>query len=529
MARPEEIVVIGAGIGGLVAALRLAHAGAAVTVVERLDAPGGKLRAVPSAAGPVDAGPTVLTLLPVFEALFEEVGERLEDHVALRPLATLARHLWSDGTALDLAADPEVSAAEVRAVFGARSEREFRAFSADMAALFEAFDAPMMRSPAPSLRALAGLVLRRPSLLRAMDAGRTLAGHLARRFHEPKLAQLFGRYATYVGGSPQAVPALIGLIWEAERRGVWRVEGGMHRLARAIEALARARGAAFHYGAHAERIEWRGGRPVAVHAGGLRHPADAVVFNGDPNALRAGTLGREARRGVPAAAVRPRSLSACVLSFAARARGPELAHHTVFFGDDARAEFAALAEGRLPTSPTLYVCAQDDEAPPGALGRFEVIMNAPPLGAADPSAPPPRAATRTEEKDSCTTLILDRLARFGLSFDPPPRADSLTTPTGFDALFPHSDGSLYGRSPRGMMAAFARPRAPTALPGLYLAGGGAHPGAGLPMAALSGRHAAEAILSARTSTSTCRPAATPGGTWTASATTARAASRRSPS
>ena len=519
MGTREEVVVIGAGIGGLAAALRLAHEGASVTVLERHDAPGGKMRTVPSPAGPVDAGPTVLTLLPVFEALFEEVGERIEDHVALSPLATLARHCWSDGTVLDLPADPEACAAEVRAVLGARAEREFRAFTADMARLFEAFDGPMMRSPAPSLRAVAALVARRPSLMRAMDPGRSLAGHLARRFAEPKLAQLFGRYATYVGGSPHAVPALIGLIWEAERRGVWRVEGGVHRLARAIETLARARGAAFRYGAHAERIEWRGGRPVAVHAGGRRHRADAVVFNGDPNALRAGALGQEARAAVRASATEPRSLSACVLGFAARARGPALAHHTVFFGDDPQAEFAALAEGRLPSEPTLYVCAQDHEAPPGEPGRFEIIMNAPPLDGARPE----------EETDHCLRLIVDRLARFGLTFDPPPRAESLTAPQGFEALFPHSAGSLYGRSPRGMMAAFARPRARTALPGLVLAGGGAHPGAGLPMAALSGRHAAEAILSGRTSTSTSRRAATPGGTSTGSATTARAASRRSPS
>ena len=518
MAQADEVVVIGAGIGGLAAALRLAHAGRAVTVIEGHDAPGGKMRTVPSAAGPVDAGPTVLTLLPVFEALFEEAGERIEDHVTLHPLATLARHRWSDGTALDLAADPEASAVAVRAAFGARAEREFRAFGAEAARLFEAFDRPVMRAPTPSLGAVAGLVARRPALLRAMDPGRTLAGHLARRFSEPKLAQLFGRYATYVGGSPYAVPALIGLIWEAEARGVWRVEGGMHRLACAIEALARARGAAFRYGARAERIEWRGGRPVAVHVSGERHPASTVLFNGDPNALRMGALGEEARDAVPARAVEPRSLSACVASFAARARGPALAHHTVFFGDDPRAEFAALARGRLPQSPTLYVCAQDCDAPPGAPGRFEIIMNAPPLGA---------GGGPEEERDRCLTLITDTLARFGLTFDPPPGAESLTTPRGFEALCPHSEGSLYGRSPQGTMAAFARPRARTACKGLYLAGGGAHPGAGLPMAALSGRHAAEAILSDRTSTSRSRPRATAGGTSTASARTARAPSRSS--
>ena len=113
MAAGPNIVVIGAGIGGLAAALRLAHAGCDVTVIERHAAPGGKMRTVPSEAGPVDAGPTVLTLRGVFEALFADVGERLADHVTLVAEPVLARHFWSDGTRLDLMADTALSAANV--------------------------------------------------------------------------------------------------------------------------------------------------------------------------------------------------------------------------------------------------------------------------------------------------------------------------------------------------------------------------------------------------------------------------------
>ena len=513
MGRAQRIVVVGAGIGGLAAALRLAAAGRDVTMIERHEAPGGKMRAVPSPVGPVDAGPTVLTLRPVFEALFADAGARLADHVTLAPLPVLARHFWPDGTVLDLHADPEASREAVAAAFGARAGTDYAAYRRDMARLFDAFEGPMMRRAAPSAAGLAALVMRRPDLWRAMAPGRTLAADLARRFAEPRLRQLFGRYATYVGGSPGEVPALLGLVSEAEARGVWRVDGGLHALARAVEALARARGARFLYGAPAEAIEWRAGRPVAVRAGGLRHPADAVVFSGDPAALRAGALGPEARGAVRPGGVAPRSHSAAVLAFAARAGGPALAHHNVFFAGDAEEEFASLAAGRMPREPTVYLCAQDGGAP-GAHGRFETIVNAPPLA---PDHPQPEA-------DPCLTLTLARLSRFGVTFDPPPGPEALTTPAGFAALFP-PDGALYGRSPRGMTAALRRPRAVTPLPGLYLAGGGAHPGAGVPMAALSGRHAAEAILRARTSRSTSRPAATAGGTPTASARTARAPSR----
>ena len=505
MTPDPRIVVIGAGIGGLAAALRLASAGRAVTVLDRLDAPGGKMRTVPSAAGPVDAGPTVLTLRPVFEALFADAGSRLDDHVTLTPLPILARHRWPDGTVLDLCADAEASAGAIAAAFGARAADDYRAWRTDMARLLAAFEGPMMMRAAPSLPALAALVARRPDLWRAMAPGRTLAGALARRFAEPRLRQLFGRYATYVGGSPGAAPALLGLISEAEARGVWRVEGGMHALARAVEGLARARGATFRYGAHVGAIEWENGRPAAVHAGGTRHPAGAVVFAGDPAALEAGALGPEARRAVRPAGLRPRSHSAAVLAFAARAGGPPLAHHTVFFAGDPAEEFAALAAGRLPADPTLYVCAQDAGSP--GPGRFEIIMNAPPVPRDRPRDP--------EEARRCLDTMLTPLARHGLTFDPPPTPAGLTMPVDFAAMFPASGGSLYGRSPRGMTAALARPRATTPLPGLYLAGGGTHPGAGVPMAALSGRHAAEAILAGPTSSWRSRRAATAGGTSTA--------------
>ena len=116
-----KIVVIGAGIGGLAAALRLSHQGCDVTVLDMHGAPGGKMRTVASDAGPADAGPTVLTMKPVFEALFDDVGEQLSNHLTLQPLTTLARHYWDDGASLDLNADPAKSLANVIAAFGPKA------------------------------------------------------------------------------------------------------------------------------------------------------------------------------------------------------------------------------------------------------------------------------------------------------------------------------------------------------------------------------------------------------------------------
>ncbi|MBY5990455.1 1-hydroxycarotenoid 3,4-desaturase CrtD [Roseovarius atlanticus] len=501
-------VIIGAGIGGLATAARLSGAGLRVTVLERHGHPGGKMRTMPSAAGPVDAGPTVLTMRPVFEDLFTALGTRLTDHVTLHRQHLLARHFWPDGSTLDLFDDPDANIKAVAAFAGARAGRQMRKFSDRARALFEGFDAPVMQSPEPTLAALTSHVLRHPHLIRQMASNKTLAQLLDSSFSDPRLVQLFGRYATYVGGSPYHVPALLALIWQAEVSGVWVVEGGLHRLAQALADAITTRGGEFLYDTHVDRIFTEKGRAIGVTLqGGTFLPADAVVFNGDPRALATGAFGPGLESIAPQTTEIPRSLSAEVWAFAARPSGPDLAHHNVFFRADPRPEFDALMQGRRVPDPTLYVCAMDRGLPasPPTLERFEIIANAPPLQ--DPQGP--------EEFTECQTRTFRTLARFGLDFDPLPGPDALTTPPGFDRLFPESSGSLYGQSPHGTMAAFQRPTARTTVKGLYLAGGGVHPGAGVPMAALSGRHAAEAILTDPISTSPSRPTATHGGMSTA--------------
>lgn len=486
MNNKKHVIVVGAGIAGLASALRLLATGARVSVFEAASAPGGKMRTVPSAAGPVDAGPTVLTMRWIFEDLFAAVGETLNGHVTLTKADTIARHFWPDGTAMDLCADPLQSHANVRNTFGTAAAREFDAFSARAKRLFTAFDAPMMQASTPSSLGLAKTVLRDPALLLAMAPHKTLSGLLKSSFTEPKLRQLFGRYATYVGGSPYESPALLSLIWHAESTGVWAVKGGMHQLATAMTDLIHAKGGSIHFGCPVSLIE---PAPIGlvVKTVDREVSADAVVFNGDPRALTEGALGDEIRNCVPVAGVDPRSLSANVMAFAATPKGHALSHHNVFFGDDPLNEFGPLSKGKNPTNPTLYVCAQDRGGglKPAGPERFEIIMNAPPCQSND----------QRNEQDAtrCQKLIFNRLAQMGLTFAPKPDATMLTTPADFHAMFPHSLGSLYGRSPHGMTAGLKRPTARTAVKGLYLAGGGAHPGAGVPMATLSAKHAVEAI------------------------------------
>ncbi|RED12905.1 1-hydroxycarotenoid 3,4-desaturase CrtD [Pontivivens insulae] len=506
MTRPR-VLIIGAGLGGLAAALRLAHAGCDVTVHDRHPGPGGKMRTLPSAAGPVDAGPTVFTLRTVFEELFASVGERLDTHLDLVADRVVARHWWPDGSTLDLTNDLATNARAIDAFAGSRAAQQFERFSAETSILFDRFRAPVMDAPRIRLSSLISPVLSAPSVMaRALRPGATLASALAARFDDPRLRQLFGRYATYVGGSPLASPALLALIWQAEAAGVWAIRGGMHKLAVTLTQLAEARGARFTFGSHIDELLFEGDRCVGLKTrdGSTQH-ADIVVFNGDPAALHQGALGQRARGAVRRNAASPRALSARVWSFAARANGLELAHHNVLFGRDPLSEFRDLAAGKIPSDPTLYICAQDRlaDSPPGDLERFEIIANAPPLSQTRQESPP------------CPTAIFPTLARFGLSFDPQPDLNAVSTPADFAKAFPATDGSLYGRSPHGTMASFARATARSRIKGLYLAGGGVHPGPGIPMATRSGQHAAEAILSDLASTSTFRQTAMHGGMSTA--------------
>lgn len=482
--------MIGAGIGGLVAALELAARGCRVTVLERAATPGGKLRELDVGGVAVDAGPTVLTMRWVFDEICAAAGIQLDDHLRLTPAAILGRHAWDDGARLDLLADLEHTADGIGRFAGATEARRYLEFCARARRIHDTLLDAFLRAQRPSLPALI-MRTRWPDLLR-ISPYTSLWTALGEHFHDHRLRQLFGRYSSYCGSSPYRAPATLMLIAHVERGGVWLVDGGMHALAVTLARLASERGATFHYGAHADEIQVGHGRVTGVRcASGLSVAADAVVVNADVAAVGGGLFGAAAARAVPRPAPDRRSLSAVTWCLATPTAGFPLVRHTVFHAPESRTEFEdCLTHGRLPRSPSIYLCAQDrggtDGPPATPRERLLCVVNAPATG--DRAPPDPAALDELEAR------VVRRLAAAGLRLEAPLSAGQRTTPGDFAALFPGTGGALYGAQSHGWRAAFLRAAPRTRLRGLYLAGGSVHPGAGVPMAALSGHLAAQAVI-----------------------------------
>ncbi len=490
----EKVIIVGAGMGGLVAAIQLASRGIEVSVLERAAAPGGKMREVRVGDRRIDAGPTVFTMRWIFEEIFAEAGASLTDYLTLKPFEILARHAWSEHERFDLFADEERTIEAIGDFAGAAEAKRYRGFCEHARTIFETLDGPFIRASRPNpLSLVSRCGVRGFPGLRRIKPFDSLWQALGEHFKDERLRQLFGRYSTYCGSSPFLAPATLMLIAHVERQGVWSVEGGMHQTAVALARLAESLGANIEYDTDVAEILVEGGRARGVRLGsGERLSANAVVFNGDVAALANGRLGPGVTPAVGKIAPAERSLSAITWSLVAETEGFPLLRHSVFFCRDYAAEFDDIfGRSQVPREGTIYICAQDrgdhDDASPQGPERLLCLLNAPAKG--------DRHSFDTAEIEQCEQQAFSLLERCGLKVHRTPESGVVTTPAVFDQLFPATGGALYGQASHGWQASFTRPPSRSKVPGLYLAGGSTHPGAGVPMAAMSGKLAAASLLS----------------------------------
>ena len=495
--KKRQAIIVGAGIGGLVAAIELAAKGLDVRVFEKSAYPGGKLRTVEIDGRLIDSGPTVLTMPWIFEEIFATAGSCLNEHVQLVPSDILARHAWQDGSRLDLFADIDQSAQAITDFADASEARRYRMFCERARKVYSTLEHSFMFSQRPGVATL----IKASGLSGLMDLWRihpfqSLWRALGQSFRDQRLRGLFARYATYCGSSPLLAPATLMLIAHVEQRGVWQITGGMRQLANALTELLLSHGGQIHYDTSVDSIQLSDGQVQGVAlASGDDVACDILIANTDVRAMVAGQLGASARSAVAIKPTAQRSLSAVTWSMMARTSGFELAHHNVFFPHDYPREFEEIFKHkRLPARPAVYICAQDrggsvtldpdvaQEEPE----RLFLITNAPATGESDNFGP-----AAIEPLEAATMGLLQDC---GLHLNI--RADQkvLTTPTDFEALVPGTGGALYGTPAHGWQASFRRPGSRSKVRGLYLAGGSVHPGPGLPMVATSGQLAAAAVL-----------------------------------
>ena len=474
---PHKTLVIGAGLGGLAAAIRLARAGHAVEIWEKNDAPGGKLKEISRDGFRWDTGPSLLTMPHVLRELFAAAGERMEDHLELVRLDSACRYFWTDGTVID-----------EDAAFWARPEvAKFLEYARGIYEL--SGEAYLTRPPGDFWRAFTWGNLGKLRHLGKVVTMRTLAQEVERRMADPHLRQIFLRFATYNGSSPFLTPATFNIIPYVESEfGAWYVRGGMARIVTALTALARRQGVTFRFNTTA--TGWNGIEATAQD--GSRSRADSLICNGDvlsaQNGFLSGLFSAQAREK---ALVPDLSTSGFILFLGVRGSESRLGHHNIFFSDDYPQEFTEIHGEKIsPHEPTIYISVSSRTDPnhaPKDHANYFVLINAP--------ARDPRQPWTASEAAGYRDVVIKRLARFGFA-DLPKRivSERIFTPSDFAARDLAHHGSLYGWASHSIRTSLFRPslRAPGAR-NVFFTGGTTHPGGGIPLVLLSGKMVAELI------------------------------------
>ena len=487
--RNKRVIVIGGGLGALSGAIRLAQFGFSVQLFEKNPKIGGKVNEVILEGYRFDTGATLLTMPFVIDELFDFAGFKRSDSLDFLPIDPICRYFFPDGSVMDASADK----AKMKTAIAQLSPNDVDGYERFLKYAERIHDLTaeiFMFTPIHEFRKLM-----RPRYFRTlfrfyqMDPFRTVHESVSRFFSDPRLIQLFDRYATYNGSDPFQAPATLNIIPYVEYGlGAYYIKGGIYRLVDALEMVARERGVQIRTSTKVERICQVGKRVNGVQVNGETVAADYVLCGADAVVAYDELIDGKQHQREALHRLEP-SLSGMVFLWGVKGTHSALAHHNIVFSSDYSTEFRQIFRYRqVPDDPTIYIAitskADATHAPADGENWF-VLLNMPYL------AP---GQVWEQEKVRMRTVVLDRLKQLGCDIADQIEVEQIYTPQDFAELYASNQGSIYGVSSNSKTTAFKRlPNRSRLLKGLYFAGGSVHPGGGIPLVMLSGKMAATLI------------------------------------
>jgi phytoene desaturase len=494
----ERVAVIGAGMGGMCTAARLARAGYEVTVFEASDRHGGKCRTEWIGNYAFDTGPSLLTLPAVYRDFFQRTGDVMGRVVELQAVSPSFDYRFADGSAVRFAnLSRKETLSAIESSFGSSSAQEWDQIMLQAEAMWDVSREPFIESELRSVLSL----LKRPTLLRDLRIIAPWKSLRDLKLKDQRLRKILDRYATYSGSDPRVAPAVLASIaFVEEAFGAWHIKGGVGTLADAVYKRCLDRGVKFEFNVSVSQIDHDGTSTTGIIlADNRKLPFSIVVANVDAtavyNKLITGKVKKLRRERANLAKADP-SLAGFSLLLGLRPseNGTGLSHHNIFFPENYDAEFVDIFDRKQPVQdPTIYLCAPQDESMvkhPGHEAWF-ILVNAP---RHDASGTDGFNWNDADFNHRYAMAIIDSLESRGITIRDRLEVLEIRTPADLERTVAAPGGAIYGTSSNGARSAFMRAKNRSPLKGLYCVGGSAHPGGGLPLVGLSAEIVAQAIV-----------------------------------
>jgi phytoene desaturase len=472
----KKAAVIGAGIGGIASAIRLALKGYEIHVYEKNSFPGGKLSEIHLDGYRFDAGPSLFTLPKLVTELFELAGEEPSEHFKYEPLDIICKYFYEDGTIVNAYNQPEKFAAELEEKVGEPASNVLR-FLQNTKELYDLTSEIFMFNSFHKLSnylkpAYKNTLLHLPKL----HAFTTMAKRNERLFESPKVQQLFNRYATYNGSDPYKAPATLNLISHLEHNiGAFFPEKGMYSIALSLWSLAERQGVVFHFNKRVKNIIIENGKASGLKVDNEIYDYPIIINDVDIAYFYKDLLPDKKR--LRRLLKKDRSCSAMIFYWGMDKKFDGLELHNIFFSADYKKEFDYIFEKKdIYEDPTAYVFISSRQVPsdaPAGKDNWFVMINVPENTGQDWNHLVAKTRKNTIKK-------IER--NLGLEVGKHIVAEKVLNPVSIDERTGSYNGALYGSSSNGMMAAFNRhPNFRRGIKGLYFVGGSVHPGGGIPL------------------------------------------------